>query len=416
MGRILWVKLHRYAGLTIALFLIVSGLTGSIIAFYHELDEGLNPELFSPGTSGEPLSPYEWKATVEKADPRAQVTFLPLEVHAPGESVTVVVEPRIDPATGAPYEVEYSQVFVDPVNGDILGKRLWGDCCFERKHLLPYLYTFHYSLHLPHEFIGGWENMWGRWLMGGIAIIWFFDCFVGAYLTFPPGRPFWARWKPAWKIRTEAGPYRTNFDAHRAGGLWPWVLLIFLSMSSIYLNLGFEVFRPVLSAVSTITPNPFEERLDRMENAPYAPKFSFQEIEARALEEAKRRNWSTYLGGIGYSPHFGIYSAFFYPPGGEHAPGLGHSTMDFEGSTGEVIAHKVPGEGTAGDFLMEVQFPIHSGQIAGLPGRIVVSMAGLLVAMLSVTGIVIWWVKRKGLPAKTSADTSREESNANVTT
>ncbi|MGP0564492.1 MULTISPECIES: PepSY-associated TM helix domain-containing protein [unclassified Nitrospina] len=415
MARIFWIKLHRYAGLTIALFLIVSGLTGSIIAFYHELDEGLNSELFSPNTPGEPLSPYEWKSIVEKADPRVEVTFLPLEVHEPGESVTVVVEPRIDPATGAPYEVGYNQVFVDPVNANILGNRLWGDCCFERKNLLPYLYTVHYSLHLPHEFIGGWENMWGRWLMGGIATIWFLDCFVGMYLTFPPGRPFLEKWKPAWKVRRDAGAYRMNFDMHRAGALWPWVLLIFLSMSSIYLNLGFEVFRPVLSTVSTITPDPFEERMDRLPDGPYKANIGYREIEAGAKAEAQRRDWDTYLGGIGYSPHFGIYSAYFFPPGGEHAPGLGHSTLHFEGSTGEMIAHKVPGEGTIGDFIMEVQFPVHSGQIAGLPGRIVVSMAGLLVAMLSVTGIVIWWVKRKGLPAKTSAGKSPDDSNLNAT-
>lgn len=31
-------KVHRYAGLGMALFLIVSGLTGALLAFYHELD------------------------------------------------------------------------------------------------------------------------------------------------------------------------------------------------------------------------------------------------------------------------------------------------------------------------------------------------------------------------------------------
>lgn len=44
---------------------------------------------------------------------------------------------------------------------------------------------------------------------------------------------------------------------------------------------------------------------------------------------------------------------------------------------------------------MQAQFPVHSGRILGLPGRILISVMGLVVAMLSVTGVVIWLRKRK---------------------
>ncbi len=53
------------------------------------------------------------------------------------------------------------------------------------------------------------------------------------------------------------------------------------------------------------------------------------------------------------------------------------------------------GGGTAADIFVQLQFPLHSGRILGLPGRILMSFMGLLVAMLSVTGVVIWWKKRK---------------------
>ena len=43
---------------------------------------------------------------------------------------------------------------------------------------------------------------------------------------------------------------------------------------------------------------------------------------------------------------------------------------------------------------MWLQFPLHSGRILGLPRRILISLMGLVVAMLSVTGVVIWWKKR----------------------
>jgi uncharacterized iron-regulated membrane protein len=72
-------------------------------------------------------------------------------------------------------------------SGDILGRRQWGACCFEPQHVIPFLYKLHYSLHLP--------GKWGVRLMGMVALVWAFDCFVGAYLTWPRRRPFLARWK-----------------------------------------------------------------------------------------------------------------------------------------------------------------------------------------------------------------------------
>ena len=44
---------------------------------------------------------------------------------------------------------------------------------------------------------------------------------------------------------------------------------------------------------------------------------------------------------------------------------------------------------------MQAQFPLHSGRIVGLFGRILISIMGLVVAALSVTGVVIWWRKRR---------------------
>jgi uncharacterized iron-regulated membrane protein len=42
---------------------------------------------------------------------------------------------------------------------------------------------------------------------------------------------------------------------------------------------------------------------------------------------------------------------------------------------------------------MQVQFPLHSGRILGLGGRILISAAGIAVAVLSATGLLIWMKK-----------------------
>jgi len=85
----------------------------------------------------------------------------------------------------------------------------------------------------------------------------------------------------------------------------------------------------------------------------------------------------------------------FFEAGDEHGDGgLGNASLFFEGKDGARARARVPGKGNAGDIFLQAQFPLHSGRILGLPGRIMISITGLLVAMLSVTGVIVWQKKR----------------------
>ncbi len=176
-----FVLIHRWAGLFIAVFLFIAGLTGAVISWDHELDEWLNPHLFDAPTSGVPLAPLELLAKVEAADPHARVTFVPLGFEE-GHNAELGVEPRVDPKTGNLYPLDYNQVFVDPATGSIVGKRYWGRISLDSENLLPFLYKLHYSMHFP-DFAS--IDRWGVWFMGIVGIVWMFDCFVGFYLTLP---------------------------------------------------------------------------------------------------------------------------------------------------------------------------------------------------------------------------------------
>lgn len=73
---------------------------------------------------------------------------------------------------------------------------------------------------------------------------------------------------------------------------------------------------------------------------------------------------------------------------------MGASWQYIDDQTGQLLMTEVPGQGSAGDFFAQLQFPLHSGTIAGLTGRIVIAITGVCVAVLSITGIIIWWRKR----------------------
>jgi uncharacterized iron-regulated membrane protein len=60
-----------------------------------------------------------------------------------------------------------------------------------------------------------------------------------------------------------------------------------------------------------------------------------------------------------------------------------------------VLSQNVPWRGSAADVFVQLQLPLHSGRILGMPGRIYMSVMGLVVTMLSITGIAIWARKRR---------------------
>jgi len=243
-------------------------------------------------------------------------------------------------------------------------------------------------------------DRWGVWLMGGIAMIWVADSFVGFYLTLPlrrkgASKSWMDRWKPAWKVRWSGGGNKLNFDLHRAFSLWTWALLIILSFTAFSLNLYSEVFYPVMSKISQVTPTPFDVIPMAELHKPYTAKIEYASIIETAGKEARQRQWSEPVGAVFYTNSYNVYGVSFYKAGNDHgAGGVGPAYLYFDGTDGRLLGERLPWKGTAADIFVQAQFPLHSGRILGLPGRILISFMGLVVAMLSVTGVIIWWRKR----------------------
>lgn len=422
--RLIFGRLHRWAGLLTAAFLFFSGVTGAIISWDHELDDLLNSKLKDVTTQGPAKPSIELANLIEQRDPRARVIHMNMTPEK-NESLAFFVLPRIDPATQRRYTLDYNQIFLDPNTGEELGRRYWGAVWpITRENFVSFLYKLHYTMHIP-EFWG--SDRWGMRILGIIAIIWTIDCFVGFYLTLPSrkrakagrdpsvarelGKGFWARWKPAWMIKTSGSAYRINFDIHRAFSLWTWCVLFIVAFTAFSLNLYFEVFSPLMKTVSNYTPTPYEQREYRHLDHPVEPKMTWTQIYERAQADGKARGWDTPVGSLFYGPAHGIYQVGFFHPGDDHgAAGVGPAQLYYDSEDGRPLGQKLPWVGTAADIFVQMQFPLHSGRILGLPGRILISLMGLVVAALSVTGVVIWWKKRRARLRVREATTS----NANT--
>jgi uncharacterized iron-regulated membrane protein len=397
--RQLWLRLHRYLGLTAAAFLLLAGLTGSIIAFQQELDAGLNPGLFQSPARGAVLSTADLLERLQRDLPQYRIVSLPLMREA-GTAVRITVRPS-DEKQGT----DADELFVDPVDGKLLGSRIWGACCFERQHLIPFIYVLHYSLQLPGNY--------GLFLMGSVAVIWLLESVIGIYLTLPKShrgalpvthgerrqelKTWIQRWAMAWRIKPQSSRLRFNFDLHRAGGLWLLPLMTVMAVSAVSLTLRDAVFEPVVALFSEFTPSPFDAREQRSEQAPVEARVNFTEILQMAAAEAERRGWRKPAYSVFYNANYAIYGVGY---GGSE--GLGPWYLYFDGETGAYLGDYLPGSGTAADIFEAWQLPLHSGQIIGFPGRIVISLTGLTLVVLIVAGVQIWLGKGRAKRSRQS--------------
>lgn len=376
-------RLHRIVGLAIAIFLALAGLSGSLIVFYQELDRALNPDLFVvPVSHVARLSPSQLAARVERQLPGVQVTMLSLS-EPPGRAAELWLQP-----TAAP--LGYDQVFADPVSGRVLGKRQWGKFALSRAAIMPVIYLFHYTLKLP--------GLWGVWLMGIVGCLWTVDCFIAFALTLPRHAPFWRKWRTAWRIKRDASPFRLQFDLHRAGGLWLWAVLLVLASSGVGLNLPDQVFRPVVKLFATLSPS-LDDLRPPQSRTP-VPRLSFDDALRLARERSQAdpfvprwifREAAHGVIGVGYGGH-----------GDKGMDGFGLSYLYFDDRTGKLVLRQQAGSGRVADLYAGMQYQLHSGRILSWPGRILVCIAGLLVALLSITGVTIWLRKRQARAACTN--------------
>lgn len=388
------VVVHRYVGLVMAGFLLVAGLTGSLLAWNDALEAMLSPQLFRvdapPGARA--LDPLELRARVAARYPEARVTHVRLQTP-PGRSVKFLLFRRVGSTLALPND----QVFVNPYSGEILGERKWGDISQGVRNLMPFIYRLHYSLAL---------GTVGSYVFGIVALLWTIDCAAGAWLTLPVRkrkagasgnlRAWLASWKAAWKVRWRAGSHKLNFDLHRAGGLWPWAMLFVLAWSSVAFNLT-EVYKPVMSTMVRYQPGP--RTLPLLPRPQVEPGLPWNEartigrsLMAQAAAERNFRILSEET--LVYDPSKGLYRYDVLSSLDPRDQG-GATSVYFDANTGVQRHLWLPTGEAAGDTIRIWLAALHMAAVWGAPFKLFVCLMGLAVSMLSVTGVLIWWRKRQ---------------------
>ena len=367
-------------------FLIIVGLTGSLLAFNNELEHVFAPQLFAkpkPGVARLDLATLATHAQILL--PHAYVLSV---TYTEPDQVSVYFEAREDPTTKRPYDIGFSEFFIDPWTGEELGRRNRGDLSEGRINLMPFIYELHWTL------AGG--NI-GQWILGVVALLWTLDCFVAYYLTLPTSIfAFWRRWKTAWSIKRGAGGYRLNLDLHRASGLWLWPILFIFAWSSVMMNIR-PVYEWVMQRVFDY--HPYREPSQHETAAPRLDWHAAQATGERLIAEQAVTHGFT-AGqplSLAYLSNANVY---MYEVRGsrdlfERSPKGGGTSVMFDGDTGALLELSQPTGEHSGNTIESWLYALHMARIFGLPYRIFVCALGWVVAMLSVTGVYLWLKKRR---------------------
>ncbi len=377
-----------------ALFLIIEGATGSLIAFRSDLTMLLNPAL-----SASPPSPQaqalDLATLAERAEeavaPQAQVGYF---YKVNDQQVILRVHAREDAATGKPYKIDYGLIVLDPWTGNELGRFPYsGYTQGFVANIMPFIYDLHTSLALGPT---------GVWILAIVALLWTIDCFVGFYLTLPLKlESFWRRWKPAWLIKWRGGLYRINFDLHRAGGLWFWAMLFVFAWSSVELvdltgSYGFITsklfdYQPLEEQLTSFFPARSETgplKLDRR---------AAQTAGEKLMAELAQREGFKIEKPVGLNPFENDRLYNYIVRTDRWFPSDRNAVVFFDADTGAFHATLQTNTEHSGNTVSNWLRALHviTGPADWLAYRIFVVVMGIVIVMLSATGVYVWWKKRK---------------------
>lgn len=360
---------HRWFGLGAALWLLLLALTGSAIAFYDELDRALNPDWRGVVTAGA-AAPARTDAALAAAR-TALPEFSPRMIDLPeraGETITMIGAMTRN-GVDAPV-----QVFVDAQGRAVLGWRESGVLALDRRHLMDAIYGLHVDLLLGET---------AAWLLGLLAVLWLLDHVAAAALSFPSR----ARWREAFTVKGRGFSLRWLFDLHRAGGLWLYPLTVMLALTGLCLT-WHEETRWVARWAA-----PVSERLHLSMPRRPAPATP---IGADAALSKVERLTGARADSLMLLPRQAVYGVRSFDA--RDLDGMGRLWTYVDMADGRIVGQRHDNGQGPGDAFFAWQYPLHSGKLLGLPGRVLVAMAGLATTALAITGLWLW-ARRRGRPA-----------------
>lgn len=381
------LKWHRNLGLVIGFFIFIAGLTGSIISFYHPLDRMINPWQVSSVPSFETTlsDPLIHIREIEQKIEGAKVSWVSLSLKHQSSWLYFLEE--IKPKK----HIAFNEVYINPYTSQITGMRLWGDITQGVSNLLPFIYKLHYALAL---------GPFGAGIMGIAAFFWLLILMSGIWITLPKWnnisslKSFFMKWSKVWKWRFKGNFHAKNYHWHKTGGLWLLVFMFILAWSSVAFNL------PALhqKIVGTDSFQQDHLKIKELRRLLINPKIDW--IEARLIARELMSKLAKKEGfvineesSLAYEIHQGVY-IYSVSSTLDISKEHGSTKVYFDANTGAQKAFFLPTGKKKGDTLTQWLLALHTGNLWGMPHKIVLCFLGVITTLLVLSGSYLWWKRR----------------------
>ncbi|MGN7721248.1 PepSY-associated TM helix domain-containing protein [Chitinophaga sp. 22620] len=367
-------KVHLWLGLTSGLVVFIISVTGCLLAFEWEIRSLFSRDYFhiTPQANVQPLPPTVLKEIAEKQFPGIAANG----INYGGKDYSTVVQ-----FYGGDPEYYY-QVFLNPYTGEVL--KVWDS----KEDFFRIILEGHFYLWLPHHI--------GQPVVAYATLIFFVMLVTGMVLWWPKNK---AARKQRFSIKWDAKWRRLNYDLHNVLGFYAMIVALVLVITG--LVWGFEWWSNSLYYVTTGGKSLSDAVYPVSDTTAQQRPYTLQQATDLAWQKVRQKAPA----GTGMSVYFGEGTQGTISVSINHRPGTYYKTDNYQFDqytlqpleAKGVYAGKYEDKG-AGDKFRRMNYDVHTGAVWGLAGKILMFCASLICASLPVTGVYIWWGRRKKKP------------------
>ena len=356
------LTIHLYLGLAAGIFLMILGLTGSVMAFESDIDHWLHRDLWYV-TPGRKLLPENEMISAAQHQFNSRVLAVQFS-RAPNLAQLL----QMADGTG---------VYMNPYDGTVLGTKVGQN---NSDRAIAYIHQIHLRL-VPDPKDAPQLAQTGKLVVSWVGVI--------VLLMVPTGVILWWRGKlltVKFKATNFKIPWHRVFhDSHQAIGIYAALFLMIASFTGILIGFSFgeKFFYAITRSSPPVRPQPLQSTFVKG-----ALPIMADEVLDIARKTLPRAAPSILVRPLRSS---GAYTVLMRVP--EETSEAVHSSVAVDQFSGKVLAvHNFETE-SAGYRWIRFNRLIHTGDIFGMASHIVVSLSSLALAAMVVTGFVIWWKK-----------------------
>lgn len=352
--RSLWLQIHKWIGLLLALLIIPISLSGSALVRHDWLDDTLNPQRAASGAATLPPSAYQ-AAVARTLAPGERLVSLRYPDEEGPVVATVAQAPAKNARGGRPVR---TLLWLHPADGRLLDKAR------SDAGAVRFLHVLHGSLTVPGV---------GRQIVGWVGVFMLLSSLTGLWLWWP----LRGKWTRGLRWRRQNS---TNANLHHQTGFWIAIPLAMLSFTGAWIS-----FPAFFGAISGAPQQQGADRARGMQARPLAETATNADA---ALDTAKAHATGALL-------------TIAWPT--DQAPewkiGFAREGGPAEVKVADSDAKATPPGPIRPEAIARTMRRWHDGSGMGPVWQIVIFLGGIAPALLAVTGIVMW-LRSRGWRAK----------------